>query len=92
MEDVFELYGDKGKTGIRIGLLEYIGLKMSVPYLSELRYIDINRRREMYEVISTIPESSYETREWKDAAEYLAGKSNSQDATEAKKKLRSFYK
>lgn len=90
VKGVSELYGDKRANGIQIGLLEYISLKMNVSYLSELHYI--NSKRKMYEVISDIPESAYETREWKDAAEYLAGKSNSQNAMEAKEDLLSFYK
>lgn len=76
-------------NGISVGLLEYIALKMEVPYLSELHYV--GRSRKMYEVISGIPESAYEDREWKDAAEYLAGILSCQDAKEAKTALLLFY-
>lgn len=68
-------------------LLETLARRLDCAYLSDLKYLDPARRRELAELVRAMPEQEASCREWNDALNYLGGGESCSTAEKARTAL-----
>lgn len=54
-----------------ISLVDYIGLRVGVTYISDLKYLGSSERNRIVSVLQKVEPSEFSRREWHDAIEYI---------------------
>lgn len=68
-------------------LLETLARRMGCTYLSDLKYLDMDRREMLAELVRNIPAASAGCAQWNDALTYLGGEAPCADAETARAAL-----
>ena len=76
-----------------ISLIDYIAECMGCEYISDLNFLDNNKKTHLYKVIKNINYDDHTLFNWSDAAEYITKEKNKySDKEEAKNSILKFLK
>ena len=76
-----------------ISLIDYIAEYMGCEYISDLNFLDNNKKTRLYKIVKKISYKDYSLFSWNDAYEYITKeKNNYSDKEEAKNNILNFLK
>lgn len=75
------------RVKVGLPLLDLLADEMKCDYLSDLRFLSPERKRELAERLKKISPEAYDLQVWNDALVYLAGEAAQETAAAAKNRL-----
>lgn len=77
----------KQRVKVGLPLLDLLADEMKCDYLSDLRFLSPERKRELAERLKKIAPEAYDLQVWNDALVYLVGEAAEETAAAAKNRL-----